>query len=42
MSSETRDTRGAVILTILRLGVLATASAMVGVLGHVAWRLVTA
>lgn len=39
MSSQIPDPRGTLILNILRLGMLATASAMVGVLAHAVWRL---
>lgn len=41
MSTSNRATRGDFALTLLRWGLLATASAMVGVLGHAAWRWLT-
>ena len=42
MSTSNRATRGDLVLTLLRWGVLATASAMVGVLIHAAWRWLSA
>lgn len=41
MSDMTQNNRGDFALTILRWGVLATASALVGVLAHVVWKVVT-
>lgn len=42
MSSSSHDARGNFVLNILRVSVLVMASAMVGVLALVAWRLVSA
>lgn len=41
MSQMTEATRGDIALIILRLVVLGTASTLVGVLGHIAWRAVS-
>ena len=38
MSTSNRANRGDLALTLLRWGLLATASAMAGVLAHAAWR----
>ena len=41
MSGSNREVRGSLALNMLRVSVLIMASAMVGVLAHVAWRLVS-
>ncbi len=41
MSTSSHDARGNLALTILRVGVLVLAGGMVGVLAHVAWRLIS-
>ena len=41
MSDMTQNARGDVALTIIRFAVLATASTLVGVIGHVVWKVVT-
>jgi hypothetical protein len=41
MSDMTQNGRGDVALTVLRFAVLATGSTLVGVLGHVVWRVAT-
>lgn len=41
MSDVTHSGRGDLALTVLRFAVLATASTLVGVLGHVIWKVAT-
>ena len=41
MSDATQNARGDVALTFLRFAILATASTLAGVLGHVVWKVVT-
>ncbi|WPB86501.1 hypothetical protein [Sediminicoccus rosea] len=41
MSQMTEAARGDIALTVLRLVVLGTASTLVGVLGHIAWRAIS-
>lgn len=41
MSQMTHSNRGDFALVLLRLCVLATGSALVGVVAHVAWKVVT-
>jgi hypothetical protein len=41
MSQMTEAARGDIALTILRFVVLGTASALVGVLAHIAWRAIS-
>lgn len=42
MSSSSQGDRGGLALIFLRIGVLATAGLMLGVLAHAAWRFVSA
>lgn len=42
MSTNTHVARGDLVLNLLRFCVLATASTLVGVLGHVVWKLISA
>ena len=41
MSTSSNAAQGDIALTILRFSLLATASTLVGVLGHIAWKAIT-
>ena len=42
MSDRTEIVRGEVVLMALRFSLLAASAALVGVLGHVAWKIISA
>lgn len=42
MSDRSGINRGEVVLMALRLSLLAASAALVGVLGHVAWKIISA